>query len=284
MGGSDDGARGARAPAVTGTPHHPRSGRDTTTRTVRGSSSTKLPPRTWDGSATASSTAALPVPRRTATSEPARPFVRRAGMRIACQGILGTRFGTPSRPGWSWPESTSGLSRSLEAGEPSAWSPGTVTLLLSFSGRRWSGSWGRGVVPWNSPETNPARWHKLVSTARCVTSIRFDMRRGGRARLKASDSKSDRGVSPSGVQILSPPPNSSSAFVKRSSSAEGWPSGRRCGTGNAVYGQLYRGFESHPLRHIRFRWAVLDGEVAVPCNPQSATAGLNSPLRAARVE
>ena len=35
------------------------------------------------------------------------------------------------------------------------------------------------------------------------------MRRGGRARLKASDSKSDRGASPSGVQILSPPPNSS---------------------------------------------------------------------------
>src|SRR6266542_1874629 len=32
------------------------------------------------------------------------------------------------------------------------------------------------------------------------------MRRGGRARLKASDSKSDKGVSPSGVQILSPPP------------------------------------------------------------------------------
>ena len=26
----------------------------------------------------------------------------------------------------------------------------------------------------------------------------------------------------------------------------------------------------------RRRWAVLDGEVAVPCNPQSATAGLNS--------
>src|SRR5438309_11563254 len=33
------------------------------------------------------------------------------------------------------------------------------------------------------------------------------MRRGGRARLKASDSKSDRGPEgPSGVQILSPPP------------------------------------------------------------------------------
>jgi hypothetical protein len=103
-------------------------------------------------------------------SEPVRPFVRRAGMRIACQGILGTRIDTPSRPGWSWPESTSGRSRSLAAGEPSAWSPDTVTSLLNFSGRRWSGSWGRGVVPWNYPETSPAQWHKLASTARCVTS------------------------------------------------------------------------------------------------------------------
>src|SRR5215510_15818187 len=35
----------------------------------------------------------------------------------------------------------------------------------------------------------------------------IDSRRGGRARLKASDSKSDRGPEgPSGVQILSPPP------------------------------------------------------------------------------
>jgi hypothetical protein len=30
--------------------------------------------------------------------------------------------------------------------------------------------------------------------------------------------------------------------------------------------------------------AVLDGEVAVPCNPQSAIAGLNSLSRAGRVE
>ncbi len=30
--------------------------------------------------------------------------------------------------------------------------------------------------------------------------------------------------------------------------------------------------------------AVLDGEVAVPCNPQSAIAGLNSLSRVARVE
>ena len=101
-----------------------------------------------------------------------------------------------------------------------------------------------------------------------------------------------------------------------------------------MYGQLYRGFESHPLRHILgreeskvlpvgekgpaarrrakaareayslyveraaeraneadgslsttgIRWAVLDGEVAVPCNPQSAIAGLNSLSRAVRVE
>ena len=33
-----------------------------------------------------------------------------------------------------------------------------------------------------------------------------------------------------------------------------------------------------------FRVAVLDGEVAVPCNPQSAIAGLNSLSRAVRVE
>src|SRR5258705_4053741 len=78
-------------------------------------------------------------------------------MRIACQGILGTRIGTPSRPGWSWPEPTPGLSRSLAAGGPSARSPGTVTSLLNFSGRRWSGLWGRGVVPWNYPETSPTR-------------------------------------------------------------------------------------------------------------------------------
>ena len=32
------------------------------------------------------------------------------------------------------------------------------------------------------------------------------------------------------------------------------------------------------------KWTVLDGEVAVPCNPQSATAGLNSLSRAGRVE
>jgi len=38
------------------------------------------------------------------------------------------------------------------------------------------------------------------------------------------------------------------------------------------------------LSAIGERRAVLDGEVAVPCNPQSATAGLNSLLRAVRVE
>lgn len=49
-------------------------------------------------------------------------------------------------------------------------------------------------------------------------------RRGGRARLKASDSKSDRGASPSGVQILSPPPNSHlhEVLERRGGVAE-WP-------------------------------------------------------------
>ena len=44
--------------------------------------------------------------------------------------------------------------------------------------------------------------------------------------------------------------------------------------------KTYHGFESHTLRQRIFKYgcnfAVLDGEVAVPCNLQSAIAGLNS--------
>ena len=43
--------------------------------------------------------------------------------------------------------------------------------------------------------------------------------------------------------------------------------------------KTYRGFESHSLRQKNkygCNFAVLDGEVAVPCNLQSAIAGLNS--------
>ena len=60
----------------------------------------------------------------------------------------------------------------------------------------------------------------------------------------------------------------------------------------------YRGFESHPLRHLNWDYfqlcsscicgkmnvTVLDGEVAVPCNPQSAIAGSNTCLRQLIVE
>src|SRR4029450_10019639 len=117
------------------------------------------------------------------------------------------------------------------------------------------------------------------------------MRRGGRARLKASDSKSDRGVSPSGVQILSPPPNFTfrafAGFVEQRGGVAEWPKVRhwKCRVRATV--PWVRIPPPPPFLltlAIRFRWAVLDGEVAVPCNPQSATAGLNSPLRAARVE
>jgi hypothetical protein len=41
--------------------------------------------------------------------------------------------------------------------------------------------------------------------------------------------------------------------------------------------KVLRGFESHPLRS---RVIVLGGEVAVPCHPQSATAGRNSQAEA----
>ena len=112
-------------------------------------------------------------------------------------------------------------------------------------------------------------------------------RRGGRARLKASDSKSDRGPEgPSGVQILSPPP----IFFNRRRS----PMDQKRG-----------GVTERPkVRHWKCRarvipvpWvqipppppnqsgvAVLDGELAVPCSPQSASAGSNPLSRAGRVE
>ena len=49
-------------------------------------------------------------------------------------------------------------------------------------------------------------------------------------------------------------------------------------TGNCTVG-------SNPTPSAKYlRLAVLDGEVAVPCNPQSAIAGLNSLSRAGRVE
>ena len=60
-------------------------------------------------------------------------------------------------------------------------------------------------------------------------------RRGGRARLKASDSKSDRGASPSGVQILSPPPNSHRELGRGGRVAEGAALEMPC-TGNCTVG------------------------------------------------
>src|SRR6266511_1409613 len=152
------------------------------------------------------------------------------------------------------------------------------------------------------------------------------MRRGGRARLKASDSKSDRGVSPSGVQILSPPPffpvererggtaSRGLRFARvKGPGTLGGPHGedRRGGrvaegaalempcTGNCTVGSnptpSANSTDSRP-RRLRARrsgsqaqqtaipLAVLAGEVAVPCSPQSAIAGLNSLSRVARVE
>src|SRR3990170_638580 len=129
------------------------------------------------------------------------------------------------------------------------------------------------------------------------------MRRGGRARLKASDSKSDRGPEgPSGGQILSPP-------QKRRGGPRAPPpeSPPRRGCAGKAGARNRRGevTERPKVRHWKCRarvtpvpWvrippsppfgtysvAVLDGEVAVPCNPQSATAGLNPLSRLLRVE
>src|SRR5437867_4233891 len=113
-----------------------------------------------------------------------------------------------------------------------------------------------------------------------------DLRRGGRARLKASDSKSDRGVSPSGVQILSPPPILRPWRGDRA--AEGAAlempcTGDPCAAGSNpapsarfAVGALPRPTVGESMVEQSFDVAVLDGELAVPCNPQSASAGLNS--------
>ena len=124
-------------------------------------------------------------------------------------------------------------------------------------------------------------------------------RRGGRARLKASDSKSDRGASPSGVQILSPPPTLfvvGAAGLRRSTFGRSWREanltvvrrGDRAAEGAALEmpctgNPCAAGSNPAPSAKI-YDVAVLDGELAVPCNPQSASAGLNSLSRAVRVE
>src|SRR5688500_4568312 len=78
-------------------------------------------------------------------------------------------------------------------------------------------------------------------------------RRGGRARLKASDSKSDRGASPSGVQILSPPP----ILFAVGAPAQG-SGARRSGEDGARPGrQLYGGVTERPkVRHWKCRARV----------------------------
>src|SRR5216117_2277691 len=116
------------------------------------------------------------------------------------------------------------------------------------------------------------------------------MRRGGRARSKASDSKSDRGPEgPSGVQILSPPPFEKSLFLpserlrrapaldgRANSARELTRRGDRAAEGAALEmpctgNPCAAGSNPAPSAIIR-DVAVLDGELAVPCNPQTASA------------
>src|SRR5215813_10245386 len=105
------------------------------------------------------------------------------------------------------------------------------------------------------------------------------MRRGGRARLKASDSKSDRGPEgPSGVQILSPPPIFRSQCWRGDRAAEGAALEMPCA------GRTPVPWVQIPPPPPSYDVAVLDGELAVPCSPQSASAGSNPLPRAGRVE
>src|SRR5262245_57832681 len=122
---------------------------------------------------------------------------------------------------------------------------------------------------------------RLAELARCLA------RRGGRARSKASDSKSDRGPEgPSGVQILSPPPKICSRYspINYPESRRGDRAAEGAALEMACTGDpCAPGSNPGPSARL-FGLAVLDGELAVPCNPQSASAGLNSFSRAARVE
>src|SRR5216117_1021058 len=115
------------------------------------------------------------------------------------------------------------------------------------------------------------------------------MRRGGRARSKASDSKSDRGPEgPSGVQILSPPPIFTCRDVPQTRDVQRTWRGDRAAEGAALEmpctgNPCAPGSNPGPSAKC-VSLAALDGELAVPCNPQPASAGLNSLSRAERVE
>jgi hypothetical protein len=109
--------------------------------------------------------------------------------------------------------------------------------------------------------------------------LMMTMRRGGRARLKASDSKSDRGPEgPSGVQILSPPP----ILVSIAGGVTERPKVRHWKCRARVIPVPW--VQIPPPPPNQFDVAVLDGELAVPCSPQSASAGSNPLPRAGRVE
>lgn len=77
---------------------------------------------------------------------------------------------------------------------------GWPTLAMARLYAAWLLSHLHAAVDWPAAKGEVARRGVVQDTGNVT-------RRGGRARLKASDSKSDRGASPSGVQILSPPPN-----------------------------------------------------------------------------
>ena len=105
----------------------------------------------------------------------------------AVRDVLRRRAERPDRRG-------SCTARPIRRPAPSTRCIGCSTTRGSITAsRRWAACWRRRAPP---------------CCAGSLTGVDVnDSRRGGRARLKASDSKSDRGPEgPSGVQILSPPP------------------------------------------------------------------------------
>lgn len=97
-----------------------------------------------------------------------------------------------------------------------------------------SGRFGRSRKPLSSQGDRGFKSHPLRQTrgVRYCISSPFDRRAGPRG--------SGIGYPACLIEMLVP-----------QARGERWPSGRRRGIGNAVYGKPYRGFKSRPLRQFR---------------------------------
>ena len=173
--------------------------------------------------------------------------------------------------------------------------------------------WSIGTVS-KTVVANGHRGFESLPLRHCSTRVRTPSEGEVAERSKAHDWKSCVGETLPGVRIpLSPPLSArtvrwagrSGAAARVAASGVGHgPAPSELGWGSSSVGRAPgsqsggRGFDPHLLHHFSLLFAqgtkasplghafapsssevVLDGELAVPCNPQSAIAGFNSPPR-----